>query len=136
MNYNIKITLQSLIELGLDISSGISPEIYIITLEKHSGLRQTSNGSRIIRRDSTIFGLFNIDWKYSPTDGRLISVTFNGYKTREDIENNLQDEIGRLQSKVESLNEKIRDNNLLLDWVATNGSDLSVEDLLLVLKVS
>ena len=48
--------------LGLDLTTGTSPEVSIKVLEAHSGIRQTSNGSRIIRRDSKVFSLFNIKW--------------------------------------------------------------------------
>lgn len=130
-NDNVIKTLKALIELGLDVKTGESPKIFMKNLEHHSGLRQTSNGSRIIRRDSEVFGMFNIAWNYSEDDGKLLSVTFNGYKTSSDIVKGLYKEEERLTRKIQSL-EPIRiTNRKAIQWTKDNTlNDLSCKDLL------
>ena len=51
MNFNTKETLIGLQCLGLDLETGKSTEISVKELEDLTGIRQVSNGSRIIRRD-------------------------------------------------------------------------------------
>ena len=51
MNFNTKETLIGLQCLGLDLETGKSTEILVKELEDLTGIRQVSNGSKVIRRD-------------------------------------------------------------------------------------
>lgn len=131
MTSNEKLTLRALVDLGFNISTGRSDVITIPVLEKHSGIRQTSNGSRIIRRDSRVFGLFNISWNYCLIKGDLKSVQFLGYKTAYDVEKSLKEEKDRLENKISSLEEQLFSTEKALSWVEDNGlEDLTIYDLL------
>lgn len=131
MTSNEKLTLRALVDLGFNVNTGRSDVITISVLEKHSGIRQTSNGSRIIRRDSHVFGLFNISWKYCPIKGDLKRVQFLGYKTAYDVEKSLKEEKDRLENKISSLEEQLFSTEKALSWVEGNGlEDLTIYDLL------
>lgn len=120
----------ALVELGLDLTTGESPEVSIKVLEAHSGIRQTSNGSRIIRRDSKVFSLFNIKWDYEIRTGNLLSVTFLGYKTGEDIRKQLKEDYIRYSEKVLRFQELLSETSKFLEWTENNKvEDLSIEDL-------
>lgn len=117
--------------MGLDIKSGKSPVISIKSLEDFTDIRHTSNGSRVIRRDSHLFGMFNIDWIYEKESSKLESITFRGYKTSEDIIKGLHEESLRLQNKINNLSSQRLDTLKALEWINQNGiEDLSMEDLL------
>ena len=130
MTENQTTTLRALVELGLDLTTGASPEVSIKVLEAHSGIRQTSNGSRIIRRDSKVFSLFNIKWDYEISSGNLLNITFLGYKTGDDIRKKLKDDYIRYSEKVHRFQELLRDTSKFLEWTENNKvEDLSIEDL-------
>lgn len=130
MTENQTTTLRSLVELGLDLTTGTSPEVSIKVLEAHSGIRQTSNGSRIIRRDSKVFSLFNIKWDYEISSGNLLNITFLGYKTGDDIRKQLKDDYIRYSEKVHRFQGLLRDTSKFLEWTENNKvEDLSIEDL-------
>lgn len=130
MTENQTTTLMALVELGLDLTTGESPEVSIKVLEAHSGIRQTSNGSRIIRRDSKVFSLFNIKWDYEIRTGNLLSVTFLGYKTGEDIRKQLKEDYIRYSEKVLRFQELLSETSKFLEWTENNKvEDLSIEDL-------
>lgn len=130
MTENQTITLRALVELGLDLNTGTSPEISIKVLEKHSGVRQTSNGSRIIRRDSRVFSLFNIKWDYSKSSADLVSVTFLGYKTANDVRDQLKEDAQRYKDKIYRFQKLLYDTERFISWTESSDiSDLSVEDL-------
>ena len=130
MTENQTTTLRALVELGLDLTTGESPEVSIKVLEAHSGIRQTSNGSRIIRRDSKVFSLFNIKWDYEIRTGNLLSVTFLGYKTGEDIRKQLKEDYIRYSEKVLRFQELLSETSKFLEWTENNKvEDLSTEDL-------
>lgn len=131
MTSNEKLTLRALVDLGFNINTGKSGVITIPILEQHSGVRQTSNGSRIIRRDSRVFGLFNISWEYCQLKGDLKSVRFLGYKTAYDVEKSLKEERDRLSSKISSLEDQLYATEKALGWVEDNGlEDLTIYDLI------
>lgn len=131
MTSNEKVTLKALIKLGLDVKSGKSPMILIDSLEEFTGIRHTSNGSRVVRRDSNLFGLFNIEWVYAKGSSRLESIAFRGYKTSDDIIKGLENEYLRLQNKIDNLCNQKRETLKALEWIDENGiEDLSMDDLL------
>ena len=84
MNFNTKETLIGLQCLGLDLETGKSTEILVKELEDLTGIRQVSNGSRIIRRDCATFSKFKYQISYG-VNGEVISYTFNGYKDSSDL---------------------------------------------------
>lgn len=130
MTENQTTTLRALVELGLDLTTGTSPEVSIKVLEAHSGIRQTSNGSRIIRRDSKIFSLFNIKWDYEISSGNLLNINFLGYKTGEDIRKQLKEDYIRYAERVHRFQELLSETSKFLEWTENNKvEDLSVEDL-------
>ena len=75
MNFNTKETLIGLQCLGLDLESGISTEICVKELEDLTGIRQVSNGSKIIRRDCPTFSKFKYIISYG-VNGEVLSYTF------------------------------------------------------------
>lgn len=79
MNINIRKVLTTLQCLGLDLDSGCSGIISLEDVERLSGLRLNSNGSRIIRRDCKVFSKFLVTYFYSE-DGCVIAYQFKGYK--------------------------------------------------------
>ena len=130
MTENQTITLRALVELGLDLTTGVSPEVSIKVLEGHSGIRQTSNGSRVIRRDSKVFSLFNIKWDYEIISGNLLNITFLGYKTGGDIRRQLNEDYIRYSERVHRFQELLSETSKFLEWTENNKvEDLSVEDL-------
>lgn len=138
MDTKLRITLKSLVELGLDLNTGKSSKhIYMRVLESHSGIPQTSNGSRIIRRDNKVFKLFLIDWCYDDESGSLKSVRFNGYKDCATQKKDLEIETDRLKTKIKSLQKIISENENILDTF-NNGKgfqSFSVKNLIDILKV-
>ena len=71
MNFNTKETLIGLQCLGLDLETGKSTEILVKELEDLTGIRQVSNGSRIIRRDCATFSKFKYQISYGVNGGSL-----------------------------------------------------------------
>ena len=108
MNFNTKETLIGLQCLGLDLENGISTEICVKELEDLTGIRQVSNGSKIIRRDCPTFSKFKYIISYG-VNGEVISYTFLGYKDSSDLLTEHSQDILRLKEKIKSLYESIDD---------------------------
>ena len=131
MNFNTKETLIGLQCLGLDLETGKSPEILVKELEDLTGIRQVSNGSRIIRRDCATFSKFKYQISYG-VNGEVISYIFNGYKDSSDLITEHSQDILRLKDKIKSLYENIEDLEFaMLDILTQEEFKFSKEDLVL-----
>ena len=108
MNTNTRETLIGLQCFGLDLETGISPDIDVKELEDLTNIRQVSNGSKIIRKDCPIFSKFNFHMNYGD-NGEIISYTFNGYKNSNDLLTEHTKNILRLKDKITSLQDTIED---------------------------
>ena len=129
MNFNTKETLIGLQCLGLDLETGKSTEILVKELEDLTGIRQVSNGSRIIRRDCATFSKFKYQMSYG-VNGEVISYTFNGYKDSSDLITEHSQDILRLKDKIKSLYENIEDLEFaMLDILTQDEFKFSKEDL-------
>ena len=129
MNFNTKETLIGLQCLGLDLETGKSTEILVKELEDLTGIRQVSNGSRIIRRDCATFSKFKYQISYG-VNGEVISYTFNGYKDSSDLITENSQDILRLKDKIKHLYENIEDLEFaMLDILTQDGFKFSKEDL-------
>ena len=129
MNFNTKETLIGLQCLGLDLETGKSTEILVKELEDLTGIRQVSNGSRIIRRDCATFSKFKYQISYG-VNGEVISYTFNGYKDSNDLITEHSQDILRLKDKIKSLYENIEDLEFaMLDILTQDEFKFSKEDL-------
>lgn len=129
MNFNTKETLIGLQCLGLDLETGISVEILVKELEDLTGIRQVSNGSRIIRRDCATFSKFKYQISYG-VNGEVISYIFNGYKDSSDLITEHSQDILRLKDKIKSLYENIEDLEFaMLDILTQDEFKFSKEDL-------
>ena len=129
MNFNTKETLIGLQCLGLDLETGKSTEILVKELEDLTGIRQVSNGSKIIRRDCPVFSKFNFHMNYGD-NGEILSYTFNGYKNSNDLVSEHSKDILRLKDKVYSLFEKIEYlEDSVLDILTKEHFTYSKEDL-------
>lgn len=129
MNFNTKETLIGLQCLGLDLESGISTEISVKELEDLTGIRQVSNGSRIIRRDCPVFSKFKYHVSYG-VNGEILSYFFNGYKDSNDIITEQSQDILRLKDKIKALYESIEDLEFsMLDILTQEKFTFSKEDL-------
>ena len=129
MNFNTKETLIGLQCLGLDLETGKSTEILVKELEDLTGIRQVSNGSRIIRRDCTTFSKFKYQISYG-VNGEVISYTFKGYKSSSDLITEHSQDIIRLKDKIKSLYENIEDLELaMLGILIQDEFKFSKEDL-------
>ena len=131
MNFNTKETLIGLQCLGLDLETGKSTEILVKELEDLTGIRQVSNGSRIIRRDCATFSKFKYQISYG-VNGEVISYIFNGYKDSSDLITEHSQDILRLKDKIKSLYENIEDLEFaMLDILKQDEFKFSKEDLVL-----
>ena len=129
MNFNTKETLIGLQCLGLDLETGKSTEILVKELEDLTGIRQVSNGSKIIRRDYPTFSKFKYQISYG-VNGEVISYTFNGYKDSSDLITDHSQDILRLKDKIKSLQESIEDLDFaILDIITQEPFTFSKEDL-------
>lgn len=129
MNFNTKETLIGLQCLGLDLETGKSTEILVKELEDLTGIRQVSNGSKIIRRDCPTFSKFKYEISYG-VNGEVISYTFNGYKDSNDLITEHSQNILRLKDKIKSLYENIEDLEFaMLDILTQDQFMFSKEDL-------
>ena len=129
MNFNTKETLIGLQCLGLDLESGISTEICVKELEDLTGIRQVSNGSKIIRRDCPTFSKFKYIISYG-VNGEVISYTFLGYKDSSDLLTEHSQDILRLKEKIKSLYESIDDLEFaMLDILTQEHFSFCKEDL-------
>ena len=131
MNFNTKETLIGLQCLGLDLETGKSTEILVKELEDLTGIRQVSNGSRIIRRDCATFSKFKYQISYG-VNGEVISYAFNGYKDSSDLITEHSQDILRLKDKIKCLYENIEDLEFaMLDILTQDEFKFSKEDLVL-----
>ena len=131
MNFNTKETLIGLQCLGLDLETGKSTEILVKELEDLTGIRQVSNGSRIIRRDCATFSKFKYQISYG-VNGEVISYIFNGYKDSSDLITEHSQDILRLKDKIKCLYENIEDLEFaMLDILTQDEFKFSKEDLVL-----
>ena len=129
MNFNTKETLIGLQCLGLDLETGKSAEILVKELEDLTGIRQVSNGSRIIRRDCATFSKFKYQISYG-VNGEVISYIFNGYKDSSDLITEHSQDILRLKDKIKCLYENIEDLEFaMLDILTQDEFKFSKEDL-------
>lgn len=131
MNFNTKETLIGLQCLGLDLETGKSIEILVKELEDLTGIRQVSNGSRIIRRDCATFSKFKYQISYG-VNGEVISYIFNGYKDSSDLITEHSQDILRLKDEIKCLYENIEDLEFaMLDILTQDEFKFSKEDLVL-----
>ena len=129
MNNNTRETLIGLQCFGLDLDTGISPDINVKELEDLTNIRQVSNGSKIIRRDCPVFSKFNFYMNYGD-NGEILSYTFKGYKNSNDVVSEHSKDILRLKDKAYSLLEKIEDLEIsILDILTKEHFTYSKEDL-------
>ncbi len=129
MNFNTKETLIALQCLGLDLETGKSTEIFVKELEDLTGIRQVSNGSKVIRRDCPTFSKFKYEISYG-VNGEVISYTFKGYKNSSDLITQHSQDILRLKDKIKSLYENIEDLEFaMLDILTQDEFKFSKEDL-------
>jgi len=129
MNFNTKETLIGLQCLGLDLETGISTEILVKELEDLTGIRQVSNGSKVIRRDCPTFSKFKYEIYYG-VNGEVISYTFKGYKNSSDLITQHSQDILRLKDKIKSLQESIEDLDFaILDIITQESFIFGKEDL-------
>lgn len=129
MNFNTKETLIGLQCLGLDLETGKSTEIFVKELEDLTGIRQVSNGSKVIRRDCPTFSKFKYEISYG-VNGEVISYTFKGYKSSSDLITQHSQDILRLKDKIKSLQESIEDLDFaILDIITQESFIFSKEDL-------
>ena len=131
MNFSTKETLIGLQCLGLDLETGKSTEILVKELEDLTGIRQVSNGSRIIRRDCATFSKFKYQISYG-VNGEVISYIFNGYKDSSDLITEHSQDILRLKDKIKCLYENIEDLEFaMMDILTQDEFKFSKEDLVL-----
>ena len=95
---------------SLDLNNGKSVQVSMNHLEKITGLRQVSNGGKIIRDDAMPFDKFQIERHYDPETLSLTSVTFNGYRTVGYQRGVVSSRIKRRKEKVEALQKLIQDD--------------------------
>lgn len=106
MSNAISKTIKALATLGLDLKTGVSPEISISCIEALTGEKHTSNGSRIIRDDVAPFSFFKIERKYCGTS--LQSVQFHGYRDVEFEFYETSNKIESVKDKIKSLKKKLK----------------------------
>ena len=129
MNTNTRETLIGLQCFGLDLETGMSPEINVKDLEDLTNIRQVSNGSKIIRRDCPVFSKFKFYMNYGE-NGEIISYKFNGYKNSNDLVTERTKDILRLKDKIASLQESVEDLEFsILDIITQEHFTFSKEDL-------
>ena len=129
MNTNTRETLIGLQCFGLDLETGVSPDIDVKELEDLTNIRQVSNGSKIIRRDCPIFSKFKFHMTYGD-NGEIISYKFDGYKNSNDIITEHAKDILRLKDKIASLQNTVEDLEFsILDILTQEHFTYSKEDL-------
>lgn len=107
MSSNLKRTIDGLTLLGLDLHSGTSPFISIKALENITGVRQQSNGLRIIRQDVPPFNMFNHERYLDKDTQEVLCVRFYGYKTAGDEVNKSEESVAKMKEKIKNLQNKI-----------------------------
>lgn len=106
----VKETMVALQALGLNVETGVSDYITMKDIEEMSGLRQVSNGSRIIREDMHPFSCFKIE-RVTGEDGRsLQSIKFNGFRDVEYQRDVLAEGISKANGEITAQQIKISKN--------------------------
>lgn len=106
MSNAISKTIKALTTLGLDLKTGVSPEIKIARIEALTGEKHVSNGSRIIRDDVAPFSFLKIERKYCGTS--LQAVQFHGYRDVEFEFYETSNKIESVKDKIKSLKKKLK----------------------------
>ena len=106
MSNSISKTIKALTTLGLDLKTGVSPEIKIARIEAFTEEKHTSNGSRIIRDDVAPFSFFKVERKYCGTS--LHAVQFHGYRDVEFEFYEVSNKIESVKDKIKSLKKKLK----------------------------
>ena len=105
-----KETMVALQALGLNVENGISDYISMQDIEEVFGIRQVSNGSRIIREDLHPFSCFKIE-RVLGEDGRsLESLKFNGFRDVEYQRDQLAEGINKANNEIAAQQIKISKN--------------------------
>lgn len=124
---NSKITMKALINNGMNLDSGLSPKISMARLEQVTGLRQVSNGGKIIRDDAVPFNKFQIERHYDPVTASLTGVTFSGYRTAGYQRKVVAERIKNRKQKIATLKKLVeKDVSELLnlyETLETKGED-------------
>lgn len=129
MNSNTRDTLIGLQCLGLNLETGISPPIDVVELESLTGIRQVSNGSKIIRRDCSVFSKLKYCMTYGD-NGEILSYKFNGYKNSNDLVSEYSKDVLRIKDKIETLQNNIVDLEfMILDVLTQDHFTYGNEDL-------
>lgn len=129
MKENVEsVILKACVKLGLDITTGKSFMITTKALEDSSGLRLTSNGSKVIRRDSQLFGKFNILYLYGKS-GAVIGYTFLGYKTKDDQLQYHSNKISDYSDKMMKMKDLIESQIRQMELITEEGGDFSFKDI-------
>ncbi len=110
--------LQSLINRGLNIITGISPEIRVTDIETDTGKRITGNGSTI-RRDTKPWSFFNIE--NMKEGNKVTSYVFSGYKTRRELIGEVRHQNESSQKRVGDEQSKIEDRERQIEILISGG---------------
>lgn len=120
MNFNTRKTLTALECLGLNLTNGTSCMIDVKSLESMSGIRQVSNGSKVIRRDSDVFSKFKYEI-HTGENGEIIGYKFLGYKDSNDLISEVSSDIVRLKDKIANLHHMVEDKEEYLKHLIGKG---------------
>lgn len=129
-SYREGVVLEACLDLGLDLETGVSTDIINVkALEEATNMRLTSNGSKVIRRDSEVFSKFNIDYYYG-VRGQVIGYVFKGYKSKGDQIKCKGARIASLYEKIENLYNLIDSEETSYECLVYEGKDFSAEDVI------
>ncbi len=120
MNFNTRKTLTALECLGLNLTTGISCFVSVKDLEAISGIRQVSNGSKVIRRDSDVFSKFKYELS-TGENGEIIGYKFLGYKDSNDLISEVSGDILRLKDKINNLESIVEDKEAYIKELLSDG---------------
>lgn len=119
----IKETMVALQALGLNVETGVSPLIQMKDIEEYSGLRQVSNGSRIIRDDNHPFSCFKID-RITGEDGKSIqALQFQGFRDAKYQREVLVEGLTKAGQAIAAQEAKIASNRAQLEILAAREDD-------------
>lgn len=102
--------MKALMNSGMDLKSGKSKTVTMKDLEKITGLRQVSNGGKIIRDDAIPFNKFQIERHYDPSNLTLEAVTFKGYRTVGYERKVIAERIQRRKEKIEAMQKLVEED--------------------------
>ncbi len=120
---NIVKTVQALKALGLNVETGKSPYFTPGQLEKVSGVRQVSNGCRIIREDKPPFSMFKVQRFYKEDGKTLEGMQFTGYRDSLYQQNITREKMLKKQNKIRQLQKSIIEDQTILQEL--KGANLS-----------